>query len=412
MRLFVRMFTATAVFFAGAGLSLANAQSHNITVSVNGSGPSIDEAKTDAVRQALQVTMKQLIVVDRAISGNTILRDKVMSTMNGYIESINIRNIQQGTNAVSVKADITVSSSRIENFIGIPSGPSGEVEGGGLFTEVNRRLAQNKAEELQARARGEIFDRVLRGYPTADIEAKILSVGLEKESADWMNVQLELVYKPTFVKTLMGTIAAFSKFECVPWPRRINQSFRGTLLMPTTLSERASGSLDDGLCIHPESLMLGYTPPPPQPSMCAGFTDAIKCFRVEAGRYCASCIPNELSRGKDRNVLLFGKFLDGTGKSTLLSQKCLVFKTNVVEEAAVRDERGASLAFFDFRGHRVALRIATHDVDLARTKRFVALAAFMGQNGQGIMSYVPDPMYDGKDGCEILDEALSRPGTF
>ena len=104
--------------------------------------------------------------------------------------------------------------------------------------------------------------------------------------------------------------------------------------------------------------------------------------------------------------------MDSNGRSTLLSQKCLMFKTNVIDEAAVQSERGATLAFFDFLEHRVALRIATHDVDLARTKRFVALAAFMGQNGQGIMSYVPDTMYDGKDGCEILDEALSRPGTF
>jgi hypothetical protein len=406
MTMLGRALALIVVALVGVVVSSVSAQSPNITVSVTGSGPSIDEAKTDAIRQALQITMRQLVVVDRAIHGNTILRDKVMSTMNGYIESINIRNIQQGANAVSVKADITVSSSRIENFIGIPSGPRGEVEGGSMFVEVNRRLAQNKAEELQARARGEIFDRVLRGYPTADIEVKVLSIGLENGSADWMNVQLILVHKPTFIKTLMGTIAAFSKFECLPYPR-IGYGSRGI-----SLSGRAYGSLDDGLCLRPESLTLGYTPPPPRPSMCAGFTDTIKCFRVEAGRYCASCIPNELSRGKDRSVLLFGKFLDSNGRSTLLSQKCLMFKTNVIDEAAVQSERGATLAFFDFLEHRVALRIATHDVDLARTKRFVALAAFMGQNGQGIMSYVPDPMYDGKDGCEILDEALSRPGTF
>jgi hypothetical protein len=89
------LLTAVAFSFAGAFLSDASAQSPNVTVFVTGSGPSIDDAKTDAIRQALQLTMRQLVIVDRVISGDTVVRDRVMSTMNGYIEQFTPKDIHR-----------------------------------------------------------------------------------------------------------------------------------------------------------------------------------------------------------------------------------------------------------------------------------------------------------------------------
>src|SRR5437773_2623277 len=101
-----------AVLFASLPLigdqALAQTASADRAVSVTGSGPTIDESKTDAIRQALQQTLKQLLVVDRAISGDRILRDKVMSTMNGYIESYKQKAVRKDTNGFSIDAEITV----------------------------------------------------------------------------------------------------------------------------------------------------------------------------------------------------------------------------------------------------------------------------------------------------------------
>ncbi|MGH9550251.1 MAG: hypothetical protein ACRD3W_12795, partial [Terriglobales bacterium] len=104
---------------------LEAAQTPNITVVVTGDGASIDEAKTDAIRQALQQSMRQLVIAERTIRGNSILRDKVMSTMNGYIDRFQQRDLKKIGSGYSVTAEITVSASRIENFLGVTTGGSG-----------------------------------------------------------------------------------------------------------------------------------------------------------------------------------------------------------------------------------------------------------------------------------------------
>ncbi len=127
----------------------------NITVTVSGSGATVDDAKTDAIRHALQQALRQLMVVDRVIDGNDIIRDRIMSTMNGYIDAFRTKGIERAANGVVVEAEITVSPSRIENFIGIPIGGNGSIEGTQLFAEQDRRAAQALATKAQQIARGE-----------------------------------------------------------------------------------------------------------------------------------------------------------------------------------------------------------------------------------------------------------------
>jgi hypothetical protein len=122
--------------------------------------------------------MKQLVIVDRVISGDTLVRDRVMSTMNGYIEQFTQKEAHRTNTGYAVAADVTVSASRIENFIGLSVGSAGRVEGTTLLAEQNRRLAQLRAERLQAQARGEIFDRIFRGFPSQVAVVKVLHIGL------------------------------------------------------------------------------------------------------------------------------------------------------------------------------------------------------------------------------------------
>jgi type IV secretory pathway TrbF-like protein len=84
------------------------AQDKDKTVRVLGHGVNVSEARQDAIRQALQETMKQLVVVDRAVSADAIIRDKVLSTMNGYVEHFSEIKIVKEDGNVTVEADVTV----------------------------------------------------------------------------------------------------------------------------------------------------------------------------------------------------------------------------------------------------------------------------------------------------------------
>ena len=64
-------------------------------VEVTGRGASRTEARLDAIRLALQRTMQQLVVVDRLIKNDQIITDKIMSTLNGYVEDFKEIEVQR-----------------------------------------------------------------------------------------------------------------------------------------------------------------------------------------------------------------------------------------------------------------------------------------------------------------------------
>jgi hypothetical protein len=64
--------------------SFAKAETPSIEVSVTGTGPTYEEAKADTVKKALQLALKQLVIVDRIVSENEVVRDRVLSTSSSF----------------------------------------------------------------------------------------------------------------------------------------------------------------------------------------------------------------------------------------------------------------------------------------------------------------------------------------
>jgi len=301
---------------SGVILDFVNAESPNVTISVTGSGTSIDEAKLDAIRQALQQTMKQLVIVDRAISGNAILRDKVMSTMNGYIEKFQQKNIRRADNGYLIDADITVSASRIENFIGVTVGSGGAIEGTGLLAEQNRRQAQIYAEQLQAKARGEIFDRLFRGFPADVVDIKVRGMRLAASNLNTLEIDIEYSYKPAFIAALESTVKALALVKCTGAGGMRNEPGGMAEVWKTT---RLAG-LTAG-CQRDKPMTLFYSSAPEHSAVCLGFSSKIDCYALPPGDYCASCrLGSEFSLGWsppyiDYNtvpsLVVFGRFTTG-----------------------------------------------------------------------------------------------------
>jgi hypothetical protein len=368
--------------------SVAFCQTANVTVVVVGTGPSIDEAKTDAVRKALQSTVKQLVVVDRVISQNEILRDKVLSTMNGYIEAFNQKAVARTSTGYSVTAAITVSSSRIENYVGINMGGGGQIDGGSLLAEQNRRLGQVRADQAQAQAQGEIFDRLLRGFPAAAVDVKIVRITLADNDPNTIWLDYEYRFKPTFVKALLGTLKTLSVMECRP-PAQLEDwavftfangarypDYCSTGQSPGSLASFSGNAPNNGICLRLS-------------------TNTLRCFALPPGTYCASCDLEDFgnfsqSTITNKQFVFLGKFLNITGQSANKEgvQCFLLAGNSQLRQYFISRLVSAKNGFFgslDLREGTGRLTVAASLVALDRAKYFVALAglALPNQNWGG-----------------------------
>ena len=176
----------------------------NKTVHVIGRGATVSEARTDAVRQALQQTMQQLIVVDRAISNDEVTRNSILSTMNGYVEAFEETRSFVENRQYALEANVTVSASRVVNFIGTTSGASASISGQSIAAN-RERIAANR------RVKGELFDRLFRGYPAADLDLAIKKVSLPENDIDHLYIDFAIRFSPAFIASLKSGLAAIAE---------------------------------------------------------------------------------------------------------------------------------------------------------------------------------------------------------
>ena len=176
----------------------------NIIVHTTGTGSDVESARIDAIRQALQQVVRQLIVVDRVIENSDLVRDKIMSTMSGYIDNFSILQIRKDSNGMLVlDAEISVSSSRIVNFIGTGAGVSTAISGGMLNADSERELAQRQAL-------GEIFTHLLRGFPAEALRVNFTNVDHDIANPDNIDFTYTIDMSKPWLDSLRSGLAALS----------------------------------------------------------------------------------------------------------------------------------------------------------------------------------------------------------
>ena len=357
--------------------------SENVTVSVRGTGASIEEARTDAIRQALQQTITQLVVVDRAINNSKVLRDNVISTMNGYVEKFHEKAVGKEANRFSVLADVTISSSRIENFIGVTSGGAAPLDGSSLLGEANRESAQRKA-------RGEIFDRLFRGFPSEIVDVKILAIRPNDRDPGSLSIKLEYGLKPLFKKSLIDTLRVLSQISCNKMP-------------PSAGFDR---ECDDFYYAH-DAANRDYD--------FVGVLDenSKKYMLLKPGNYCSFC---SAFLGRGGSILLLARFIDDAGGSVLTqNKKCIAWSVagnNIRGNLMWLSEPGNPSGkkrlplYVDFSRIKTQVTVSRSAADLAASKHLVILPAW--QRGSAEWTWdVTDESTKGS-GCNPLDLAVQH----
>lgn len=183
--------------------------SHNLvmastasTLEVEGFGDSIGEARMDAIRNALNQTVRQLIITDRRIENQELVLDRVLTTANGFISNFRLLEshlLEGGT--VRIRAKVTVATRQIENFIAYGDFDSSTVDGESLFAEAQR-------QQMQTRMATQILNRALSGYPAYAHDIELKSIRPRSGSSFEMTIDIQPV--SSFFESLKQTIAAIS----------------------------------------------------------------------------------------------------------------------------------------------------------------------------------------------------------
>jgi hypothetical protein len=367
-----------AVPIAGASAQGAGQPNlHNsAVVRVKGYGPTESDARQDAVRAALQQTMQQLIVADRVIKDDQVVRDKIMSTMNGYIEKFTQIGSGRVNGSVFVEADVTVSPSKISNFIAAGYSTSTQVAGGSLFAESQREM-------YQRRSKGEIFDKLLDGFPGSVMKARVVSIAPDEKKAGDFMVKVEVSYSDEWVRAFTSGLQALS----------VN-------MVPVTISRNAcagcfnaeTSAAIDTLHRLPEfQQQTTQGRRSPMPSVCVFRWPTGVCAVLPAGEYAKSL---KYFQMQEPNLLLALQVVDATGQSAIQDNRsCLVkYIGNAWVLSKLVDPTYDPENFFfllDTAPRIFEFGIGAKDLQTDRAKEIIAVPFFV-TGGHGLLKDGPD----------------------
>jgi hypothetical protein len=176
----------------------------DVTVKVTGSGATRTAALEDATRQAVQLAMEQLVVTDRKIVNDEIVRDETISTLNGFIKKRKILATRKSAGEVEIDALITVSERQVTNYIGDISPGNKDRDGTAIDgTTLGSELERQRGAADSSRA---LINRLLRGFPLNALDVKIESARISGDDRNILEVTTRLRWKSDFLKAFSQSV--------------------------------------------------------------------------------------------------------------------------------------------------------------------------------------------------------------
>lgn len=190
-------------------------------VQVEGHGFTEAEAKQAALDSAITQVVGQVIVSDREVQGDRLVKDFIGGYSAGYVEDFNILETRRDHDRITVKMSVSVASSKIAQRM---------LSRGYQVTLVNGPQLQAQLEsQLAQRERGDqLLSNVLSSYPYNAFVIKAdrteLVIGARRQVT--INVPYEISWSRFWLDALdetLGLIAVDSKTCSSFWIRQDNK---------------------------------------------------------------------------------------------------------------------------------------------------------------------------------------------
>ncbi|MEC4051122.1 hypothetical protein OX284_016930 [Flavobacterium sp. SUN046] len=135
------------LYFLLASTILVNAQEDKtVTLSVTGTGKNLEEAKTNALRSAIEQAFGAFISSKTEILNDSLISDQIISVANGNIKSFEMLNeshFPDGSWGVTLKAIVSVS--KLSNFVEA-KGITIEIKGGMFALNIKQQILNEQGE--------------------------------------------------------------------------------------------------------------------------------------------------------------------------------------------------------------------------------------------------------------------------
>lgn len=191
-----------------------------VKIEVVGRGMNPNLARADAIRRALQQAFSQLVIADRMIAGDSIVKDVVLSTANGFVEAFEQLALQQSADGMEMRARVTVRPSSISSFIAYnrPGSRSVEVDGASILARVDAARVRREADAL-------IMKRLQEGYPEKVISGSVVRIEQDAKSPDSLQLTLRLEIDTNWVRQVIAGAQAigakptkYCQNNCIDFP--------------------------------------------------------------------------------------------------------------------------------------------------------------------------------------------------
>lgn len=176
-----------------------------LQVMVLGEGADAVAARQDAMRQALQRLVPQLVTVERRIADDKLLRDDVLTSMNGLVERFDtVFAARKNGGSHVVVASVQVRRSELGEFLRTARmGPASAFHGETIFSESLR-------EQAQRDFRGRFLARAWRGYPVHAVAVALEKVVPAENDPAIIDIFYQYRLRPEFLRSLRAAAELMS----------------------------------------------------------------------------------------------------------------------------------------------------------------------------------------------------------
>jgi hypothetical protein len=143
-----------------------------VTLTVSGTGKTIEEAKTNALRSAIEQAFGAFISSKTEILNDNLIKDEIVSVANGNIQKFEIvSQVEIPNNGYAMTLNATVSISKLTSFAQ-SKGVSIEIKGGLFAANIIQQELNEKAELKAVQNIIEISEGILKKSFDYSIETK------------------------------------------------------------------------------------------------------------------------------------------------------------------------------------------------------------------------------------------------
>jgi hypothetical protein len=174
-------------------------------IRATGIGLTVEEAKENAFRQAIENRVGVLVLAEREIQSYRVLRNEILSYSAGYVDDYTIVSQEQVGKKWAVTADVWVSSSKLTSRIISSDAANGKIDGKRVSDSLNSFVKQKKKEEM-------LVSKILAGFPENALLVRLKDTELkfDEDRNARVKINFETSWNQGYLDSLQEILALFN----------------------------------------------------------------------------------------------------------------------------------------------------------------------------------------------------------